>query len=156
MTGYDIYTKINVDKGFIQGYEIQTAYYPTKNFNINVSLTSLYGQSVTRNEPLRRIPPLNGQLGFQYQKGIYHVGFIGDFASAQRRLAQGDKDDNRIQKGGTPGYNVFNCYSGVDLKFMTLKMYLNNILNEDYRTHGSGINGMGRSISLTAVLNLGS
>jgi hypothetical protein len=29
------------------------------------------------------------------------------------------------------------------------------MLNEDYRTHGSGINGMGRSISLTAVLNLG-
>jgi len=156
MSGYDIYKKINVEKGFIQGYEIQTAYTPTKNFNINVGLTSLYGQSVTRNEPLRRIPPLNGQLGFQYFNGIFHVGFIGDFASAQRRLAQGDKDDNRIKKGGTPGYNVFNFYSGVDLKFITLKMYLNNILNEDYRTHGSGINGMGRSISLTAVLNLGS
>lgn len=155
MNGYDVYRKINVDKGFIQGYEIQTAYNPTKNFNINVSVTSLYGQSVTRNEPLRRIPPLNGQLGFQYLKGIYHVGFIGDFASAQRRLAQGDKDDNRIKKGGTPGYNVFNFYSGIDLKFISLKMYLNNILNEDYRTHGSGINGMGRSISFTGVLNLG-
>jgi outer membrane receptor protein involved in Fe transport len=156
ITGYDVYKKLNVEKGFIQGFEMQSSYNATKEFNINFSITSLYGQSITRNEPLRRIPPVNGQLGLQYQREKFRVGFIGDFAGWQRRLAEGDKDDNRIKKGGTPGYEVLNFYSGIETKSLAVKLYYNNIFNKDYRTHGSGINGMGRSISLTAVLNLGS
>jgi hemoglobin/transferrin/lactoferrin receptor protein len=29
------------------------------------------------------------------------------YAASQNRLAQGDKDDNRIPKGGTPGFGIF-------------------------------------------------
>ena len=32
------------------------------------------------------------------------------FASKQDRLAQGDKDDNRIPAGGTPGWEVMHIY----------------------------------------------
>lgn len=156
MNGYDVYSKLNVEKGFIQGWEIQNIFYANKFLSFNISATSLYGQSVTKNEPLRRIPPFNGQLGVQYRKDIYRVGFISDMAASQRRLAQGDKDDNRIQAGGTSGYKILNFYGGIDHKRFGLNMYLNNIFNADYRTHGSGINGIGRSISLMGVIKISS
>jgi len=57
---------------------------------------------------------------------------------------------------GTPGYKVLNFYGGIDHKNFGLNMYLNNIFNADYRTHGSGINGIGRSISLMLSLKLNS
>lgn len=155
MNGYDVYKKINVEKGFIQGFEFQSSFKATKAFNASFNLTSLYGQSITKNEPLRRIPPMNGQIGIQYQQEALKFGFIGDIAASQHRLAQGDKDDNRIQKGGTPGYQVYHFYSSMEINSLLLKIYFNNIFNQDYRTHGSGINGMGRSISMLATLKLG-
>jgi len=154
MNGYDVYTKLNVEKGFIQGWEVQNIFHATKYLSFNLSATSLYGQSVTKKEPLRRIPPFNGQIGIQYRKDKYRVGLISDIAAAQRRLAQGDKDDNRIQAGGTTGYKVLNFYGGIDHRKFGLNMYLNNIFNADYRTHGSGINGIGRSISVTLLVKL--
>lgn len=154
MNGYDVYTKLNVEKGFIKGWELQNLLYATKYLSFHVSATSLYGQSITKNEPLRRIPPFNGQVGLQYRKDIYRIGFILDLAAAQRRLAQGDKDDSRIQAGGTPGYKTLNIYGGIDHKKFGLNIYLNNIFNADYRTHGSGINGIGRSISLMGMIKI--
>lgn len=76
------------------------------------------------------------------------------FASKQSRLAQGDKDDNRIPTGGTPGWNVLNLYAGYELPLLKCNLSLQNILNEDYRTHGSGINGTGRSVSLSIALKI--
>jgi outer membrane receptor protein involved in Fe transport len=152
--GYSVYKKQNVEKGYIQGWEIQSMANITKRFYANMSVTSLYGQNITKNEPLRRIPPLNGQVGIHYQKNIIKAGGFCDFASAQHRLAQGDKDDNRIPQGGTPGFKIINLYSGIELNKVVIRLYLNNILNSDYRTHGSGINGMGRSVSATVILKI--
>jgi hemoglobin/transferrin/lactoferrin receptor protein len=77
-----------------------------------------------------------------------------DHANVQRRLEAGDKSDNRIPKGGTPGFNILNAYGSVELNRVTLRAYLNNLFNVDYRTHGSGINGMGRSVSLHALVDI--
>ncbi len=73
---------------------------------------------------------------------------IGEFAwaSGQSRLAQGDRDDNRIPKGGTPGWRVWNTFAGYQYRKLQFRLSLQNIFNEDYRTHGSGINGVGRSV----------
>ncbi|MCF8213837.1 MAG: TonB-dependent receptor, partial [Chitinophagaceae bacterium] len=68
-------------------------------------------------------------------------------ASPQRRLDAGDKADNRIPLGGTPGFNLLNLYSGYQYKSLTFRLYWNNIFNADYRTHGSGVNGMGSAVS---------
>jgi outer membrane receptor protein involved in Fe transport len=75
-------------------------------------------------------------------------------AGKQDRLAQGDRDDNRIPAGGTPGWNIFNINSGFDWKYLAIDLSVKNILNKDYRYHGSGINGYGRSLFLTLEVNL--
>jgi outer membrane receptor protein involved in Fe transport len=76
------------------------------------------------------------------------------YALEQDRLAQGDKADNRIPAGGTPGWNVLNFYAGYEWKQVRLNAGLQNLLNEDYRTHGSGINGVGRSAWFSVIVVL--
>lgn len=149
ISGYDVYRKINVDKGFIRGWEMQLQYRPIHQIILSAAATHLYGQSVTKNQPLRRIPPLNARLTAEYTTGLRFVGLTYDYASPQRRLESGDKSDNRIPAGGTPGYNVLNAYAGANfVEHITFRLHLTNIFNRDYRTHGSGINGMGRAISM--------
>lgn len=154
INGYTVYKKINVDRGFIRGWEAQFDLRPFRGFNVYGNATSLFGESITRNQPLRRIPPFNARLGTSFTKKQWTGGLTFDHASPQRRLDAGDKADNRIPAGGTPGFNLLNLYSGYQHKSLTFRLYWNNIFNADFRTHGSGVNGMGSAISGMLILSL--
>lgn len=150
ISGYPVYRKENTDAAFIRGTEVSIAAQLTKALDFRGGLTYTFGQNLTRSEPLRRIPPFNGRWLLTYRKGRHWFASAEwQFAGAQHRLAQGDKEDNRIPAGGTPGWNVFNVYGGCQLKQIAVSAGFQNLLNEDYRTHGSGINGAGRSAWLT-------
>ncbi|MFM1961687.1 MAG: hypothetical protein RLZZ172_532 [Bacteroidota bacterium] len=154
IAGYDVYTKVNVDRAFIRGWETQVAFVPFKGLVLAGSATSLFGESITKTQPLRRIPPFNSRMSAGYTRGNFSAGLIYDHASPQRRLEAGDKSDNRIPVGGTPGFNLLNAYAGFEKGVLTTRLYFSNIFNTDYRTHGSGINGMGRAISLTTIIQI--
>jgi hemoglobin/transferrin/lactoferrin receptor protein len=149
INGYQVYRKENTEKAYIKGVEAELIWEPVKKFVLQANGAYAYGQNKSKNEPLRRVPPFNGRLSATYQwKGWFGSAEIL-YASDQDRLAQGDKDDNRIPKGGTPGWEVINVYAGYKWKDVQLNACLQNLLNEDYRTHGSGINAVGRSIWLS-------
>jgi len=148
MEGYQVYKKENVERSYIQGLESSLRWAPYPHFFVTGNLTYTYGQNLTRGEPVRRIPPLFGSLSLQWNKGSWLAGVDWLAAAAQTRLASGDLDDNRIPKGGTPGWNVFNVNAGWHRKFIEVRLSLLNLLNKDYRYHGSGINGYGRSALL--------
>ena len=125
----------------------------TKQLGIKTTASYTYGQNLSGKEPMRRIPPLYGRLAVKYE--LKHREFTAEslFAGKQSRLAQGDKDDNRIPSGGTPGWHVMNLHSGYTADVFIIRAGLQNILNEDYRTHGSGINGVGQSGWLSVQFN---
>jgi outer membrane receptor protein involved in Fe transport len=102
---------------------------------------------------MSRIPPLNGRLGFYATSPKGYWG-RAEWLSAgkQDRLSGGDEADSRIPEGGTPGWNVFNLRAGYDWKWLGLTAGLNNILDEAYRTHGSGVDGYGRSFWLAVKI----
>jgi outer membrane receptor protein involved in Fe transport len=162
IAGYPVYQKENVQEGYIHGIETSIRTQFAKHFWLNGNLAWQYGQNVTDDEPLRRIPPLFGNVSLRYYKsqmrfrGKWTGQSIGGylewlFAAKQDRLAAGDKADNRIPKGGTPGWNVLNFYGFWTIpkgKFnVTLRAGLWNLFNADYRYHGSGVNGVGRSVT---------
>ncbi len=162
IAGYPVYQKGNVQEGFIQGVEFSSSLRLTNGFLLYGNLAWQYGQHVTSNEPMRRIPPFFGNVSLMYNKSTLRfrqkwthqsIGAYFDwlFAAKQARLAAGDKADNRIPLGGTPGWNVLNLYGYWTIpksKFnFTLRAGLWNILNADYRYHGSGVNGVGRSVT---------
>ncbi|HAQ18085.1 MAG TPA: TonB-dependent receptor [Prolixibacteraceae bacterium] len=148
--GYQVYKKENVEEAYIRGFESSFNWKALARLEINGGISYTYGQNMTKNEPLRRIPPLNGRLAgtCKFRNIFYSAEFL--FASKQDRLAQGDMSDNRIPQGGTPGWQVVNLYAGYQIASVKLNLGLQNILNEDYRTHGSGINNVGRSAFISA------
>lgn len=153
--GYPVYLKQNSSASFIRGIEAETEVEFIRNWLVYGSLTYTYGQNVTANEPFRRIPPLNGRVGISYQPAA-SVWARAEllYAGAQTRLAQGDKDDNRIQKGGTPAWQIINLSAGYRFgQRLTVSGELHNLTNEAYRTHGSGVDGVGRSAWLAVLLS---
>ncbi len=152
INGYDVYIKENVEKGYIWGSEFQFQVDFHENWSVTTMISYLYGQSTTRNEPLRRIPPVHSLTSLEYHQKHWRAGWRMDWVGKQDRLAQGDKDDNRIPTGGTPGFNLFNLYGSYELSRSAIHLYATNLFNTDYRTHGSGINGMGRAISVALTL----
>jgi hemoglobin/transferrin/lactoferrin receptor protein len=143
--GYPVYMKENVGEAFITGGEAFFLWKIIPNLDVNGGISYTYGQNITGDEPLRRIPPFNGKLGAVYTVNKFFVSGELLFAGMQDRLAAGDKSDNRIPAGGTPGWEVVNFFAGYQWTIVKLKVGFENIFNEDYRTHGSGINGVGRS-----------
>lgn len=154
INGYDVYIKENVEKGYIWGTEFQWQFDFHKYWSASGMISYLYGQSETKQEPLRRIPPVHSLTSIEFHQKRFRTGLRMDWVAKQDRLAQGDKDDNRIPTGGTPGFTLLNLYSTYDFKKAAVQLYFTNIFNADYRTHGSGINGMGRALTIAFTLRL--
>lgn len=112
------------------------------------------GDSVT--EPVSRLMPttVNSGLRWRHPKGRFWAEFASTFAEKQDRLASNDiRDTQRIPVGGTPGYGVYHLRAGWDpCSKVTLCAALENLADEDYRIHGSGVNEAGRNFILTAEL----
>ena len=149
IAGYSVYIKENNERAYIQGGEFETRFQFDRHWSVYGMFTYLFGENLTRDEPVRRIPPFNGFLSLQYRSKRFRTGINCEQAFTQKRLAQGDKDDNRIPAGGTPGFFVVHGYVGGNWKNFSIRCFLNNLTNADYRKHGSGINGMGRSATLS-------
>lgn len=152
--GYKIYRKENSEEAIIKGFEGSFEWNTNRRVFVDVFTSFNHGHNLSRSEPLRRIPPLNGHFSVKYIfKKFYLKGEVA-WADNQSRLAQGDKDDNRIPFAGTPGWKILNIYSGYSLKAVQLRLSAQNLFNADYRTHGSGINSVGRSLWLNLQYDL--
>lgn len=151
---YPVYKKENTESAFIKGVEAEFNCAVTPHIYLNSGISYTYGQSISKNEPLRRIPPFNGKLTGTYKNSKWFAATEFQFATKQNRLAQADKEDNRISLKGTSGWQVINLYTGYTLPFININIGLQNLINKDYRTHGSGINAVGRSGWLAILLKI--
>ncbi len=153
INGYTVYRKENTESSFIRGVETSFDWQLTQRWNVAGGFAYQYGQNLTKKEPMRRIPPVNGRFLSYYSGKNWRFAFEYSFAGEQTRLAQGDKDDNRISPSGTPAWNIINIHGSYLYKKWRLTVGGQNLFNKDYRLHGSGINGVGRSASFTLEYN---
>jgi hemoglobin/transferrin/lactoferrin receptor protein len=97
--------------------------------------------------PASRIHPLMGQVGLRWESGDRKWWAEGSviLARHQDRLSLGDQGDTqRIPPGGTRGYHVYSVRAGWrPTAFWDVYAACENISNEDYRIHGSGVNEAG-------------
>ena len=71
------------------------------------------------------------------------------FAGRQDRLNPGDKSDHRINPAGTPGFAVVNLQASWPItRAFDVALGVENVFDEAYRIHGSGIDGPGRNLWL--------
>ncbi len=144
--GDPVFQKQNVAAAFLRGLEAEAAWRMTNAWTAFGSVVFTYGQNTTDNEPMRRIPPLHGRVGLQWETATgWNARTEWRYAGAQRRLSGGDLNDHRIADAGTDGWQVVNLYAGYTHGPWAVNIGLQNLLDESYRTHGSGVDGYGRS-----------
>lgn len=121
---------------------------------------SLYGVlNVTRGEEqyagngyaADRIPPLNGRLGIKWRFApAWSVDAWAQYAARQDRLSPRDREDPRVNPAGTAGWNTWNARVGWEfVRDATFAVRLENLGDQRYREHGSGVDEVGRSVTLS-------
>jgi hemoglobin/transferrin/lactoferrin receptor protein len=155
-------TKKNSGDGFIHGFELSTRYVFTSNWSTWLAGSLMDGEvdsypnssEVIEREPISRLMPPTVEAGLRWQEtgGRYWFELVGNTAGKADALSADDKRDaQRIPPGGTPGYAVYHARTGAKVGHgVELSLSCENILNEDYRVHGSGVNEPGRNVTLTA------
>ncbi len=138
----------NVASAGLQGVELAAEYLATPEWSIFGNYTYIYGQDYTKGEPMSRIPPAQGVIGLRWRDREMRNWFdiYGWIAGRQSRLSQRDIRDSRIPPGGTPAYGIVNVNFGMRLRENEqIALGVENIFNEWYRVHGSGVDGAGTS-----------
>ncbi len=147
--GYPVYRKENVDQAYLYGFEWSQTLALSTRFSLGNSISYVLGQNQTQNEPMRRIPPFNGNVSLNYMVAKGNIALLWIFADRQDRLSAGDKSDNRMNPGGTAGWGILQLQANYKMTpHIQLGMQGVNLGDVPYRMHGSGIDGMGRSFHL--------
>jgi len=159
-------TKKNSGEGYVAGFEAMVAGSVAKMFQVSGWVSYQYGalstyptsEAVLVEEPVSRLMPLTayGSVRFQKNPWPWWVEMTVTGADRQDRLSTLDKlDTQRIPPGGTPGYVVAGLHGGFKFaRFVSLSAGVENITDEDYRIHGSGLNEAGRSIVAALEIRL--
>ncbi len=104
-------------------------------------------------EPMDRLMPLTVNIGLRFKPSDrWWAETVVTVADRQDNLSSREKEDTqRIPPGGTPGYTILSFRGGYDVtRHLTLAAVLENVTDEDYRVHGSGLNEAGRNLVVSA------
>ena len=106
---------------------------------------------VLAEEPLSRVPPATMSYRVRWplsrDEGSSWLEYSGRMAGDQDRLGFRDRIDSRIQDGGTPAYHIHSLRGGAAWRDqLRISVGIENLLDELYRVHGSGIDAPGRHL----------
>jgi outer membrane receptor for ferrienterochelin and colicin len=152
--GRDIVQSVNAARSSIQGIEARLEFALANTLTAAMALNVVRGEQQDTGgqmEPADRMPPVNGKIELAYDAGgDFRIDAWARFAAAQDRLSARDIRDNRIDPQGTPGWGII----GIQLirhvgDAWQLSLRADNLLDKRYRMHGSGLDGVGRNVSVT-------
>jgi hemoglobin/transferrin/lactoferrin receptor protein len=155
-------TKANIGSGEIYGAELRasvafnerwSAFAHAAYLNGNLDSQAVYGGQDISDKP-SRLMPANYRLGLRYEQPAEKPWWV---ESELMRVADADElsfrdtlDTQRIPPGGTPDYWLWHIRGGMSLTdHLIINLALENILDENYRVHGSGQNETGRNTIIT-------
>ncbi len=154
-------TKLNGGDGYIQGVELDGRIRLLNALTAFGVLTWQEGEVDTYpssnaevvRDTMSRQMPLMGRLGMRWNV-IDNVWLEGSCTAAEKTddLSMRDaRDTSRIPPGGTPSYTVYDIRAGWNCTDdLALTLAIENLSDEDYRVHGSGLNEPGRNVILAA------
>ncbi len=148
-------TKNNTGEGFVHGVEVAAKYRLHPQWRLFGNFSWMYGEVETfptsdmdaEMEPLSRLMPPQGRLGVRWNSedekfwAKLTCTLVGD---ADKLSTRDESDTQRIPPGGTPGYFTIDLNGGWRVnENIDIWAGLENLTNEDYRIHGSGVNEPG-------------
>ena len=134
---------------FIQGVESSAEYWLDQSWSVYGNFWYTYGENLVTGAALSRIPPMQGILGLRYRDvpSRTSAAVYVWMSDRQDRLDPvRDLTDERIPIGGTPGFATLNMrlartFGSCDEH--RLSVSLENITDQPYLIHGSGVLGTG-------------
>jgi iron complex outermembrane receptor protein len=118
---------VNVEDAFQAGWEVSADYLLTHALKFHGQFAYTYAQNQSWDEPISRIPPMEGSVRLSYEKPIWWVAAEGRFVAGQNRVA------TSFGEVETPGFSLFNLRAGVKpLKGLVLALTVENIFDIDY------------------------
>jgi hemoglobin/transferrin/lactoferrin receptor protein len=155
-TGTDRLLRItNGEDGYIYGVELEGEYHINDQWKLTANITYQDGKQDTLDEiggvvtsdTIRRLSPLAGSasLRWTHPNDKVWVETTVLAATTQNNLGAGDlRDGQRVPTNGTPGYLIGTMRAGWQAQEnMLFTLGLENLTDEDYRVHGSGVNETG-------------
>lgn len=138
---------VNVGRGIITGFETDASLIVSPTLTLFGNYTRTRGTDTINNVPFRGIPPAFGTLGGRWlttRPFLPWAEVTYGFASKQDRLSPTEAQENT---GGTPDYGVWNIRGGATLaERFRVTVGIENLLDEEYRYHGSPILEPGRQL----------
>jgi outer membrane receptor protein involved in Fe transport len=153
----------NGGEGTLYGVETELVLELPAGFSLAGNLSWAWGEEQRDDGsavPLTRIPPLFGRVGARWAsppagplRGFVELYVVA--AGLQDRLSPEDETDARIPDGGTPGWVTLNVRAGFEaVDRLRVTLDAQNLLDETYKYHGSGIYGPGASAVLSVTAEL--
>ena len=157
VSGANEIQKANVGDGFAWGLDVGATFRIDTAWSVGGDLSFVAGKvdtfvapGVTNEEPLGKLPPLNGsgQIRWDDPDSTLWVEGVVTYADRQDHLNPLDElDTQRIPPDGTPGFVVYGMRGGFSpLERLDVALALENVTNRDYRLHGSGVNEPGTNL----------
>lgn len=154
------YMKVNGGDGYVQGVESEFSIRLGRQWLSRTGFTWMEGltdyeaaDGAKVSEPVRTMPlTVYTALRWESESRQFWVEAAERASDTEDRLTASDKTDTqRIPPGGTPGYAVTDLRCGWRVKKgLSLVAAVENLLDKDYRIHGSGSNEPGRNFILSA------
>ena len=154
-------SKQNSASGFVQGIELDGSRAWRNGMRAWGNVTWLEGELETIStisarrivtEPLSRIMPLTVNFGMSWTDPTHGIRAALDvmLVATADELSAGDRDDTqRIPPGGTPGYELIRLSFEKQLSnSFEIALGITNVLDNTFRSHGSGVNEAGRGAAL--------
>ncbi len=153
-------TKRNSGEGWIEGVELSGEYRFLADWSLRAMGAWMDGEIDTYataearlvRDNMTRMMPLTAEIALRWQPvGVrwWAEVAVRGADDADHLSAEDRRDTQRIPAGGTPGYVVGAVRGGVRVLDDThLTLAVENLTDEDYRIHGSGVNEAGRSFVL--------
>ena len=158
-------SKANGGEGYVQGIELAGSVAFNENWSVFAAGSYTGGEAdqfpgsankVVR-EPLSRVVPFMGTIGLRLQTADRRLWteLVCTAASEADKLNSGERaDTQRFPADGTPGWTLLTLRGGWRVnENLSLTASLDNLLDEEYRAHGSGSNepGFGGTVGVTVL-----
>lgn len=154
--GSDTSIATNASSGYVYGFELEGAWRFHPQWELSGfaawqdgrNRSPLYLHGPEQNRPNTRQLPLSGSLALRWTHPSDKFWVEGRVLAAdlEDRITTADQqsDNQRIPTAGTPGYIVASLRAGYQVnEHLDLTLGLENLTDDDYRTHGSGQNEPG-------------
>jgi len=148
--GQRVYRRANVGDAYLRGFEVETRAVVRDRLEASAFVAYAYGEQTATGQPMRRVPPLNGFFSLRWRGQRLDAEAAWRGAARQDRLASGDRDDHRMNPSGTPAWTVVELRGAYSFRpALLLVVRGGNLFDQPYRVHGSGVDGMGRHVSVS-------